>query len=448
MKRASVVRLTVDKSSEEKLKLLCSLSSKLWNEVNYARRRMFFEKRGVNFRAAYREFYGKYKTLIGSATAQQVLNKNDEAWRSFFKMLKLKKEDKLPPFITKISPPGYRKKNNKRSLWSILRKDQYRVEGDKIVLRGLGAIGRIELRYKGLMHLKGEQGRLEMHYDSDRKRWYAHISFEVSEKAARGVWTSVPKKPGGDLVAAIDAGINNLMAVYVENGLAKLVNGRPLKAISHYWRLRIAEYQSMLNKYGLRTSRRLGTMYSGWRRQVKSYVDSGVRQAVEWLYSVGVSIVKVGYPKNIAQENGDFSNVHVWTYGYLLRRIYEVAEEHGITVVYVGEAYTSSECPIHGERCGSRVKRGLFKCTRLNKVFNADLVGAYNILITPSPMDRGNWPEARPGIEPKGDAVPNLPALAGTLAFRAGRRSAAGEGHKVLPRLRDLPQGRGVHSRG
>jgi len=45
------------------------------------------------------------------------------------------------------------------------------------------------------------------------------------------------------------------------------------------------------------------------------------------LHSVGVSVVKVGYPKYIAQENGDFSNVHIWTYGYLLRRIYEVAEE-------------------------------------------------------------------------------------------------------------------------
>ncbi|TDA26194.1 MAG: transposase, partial [Archaeoglobi archaeon] len=52
-------------------------------------------------------------------------------------------------------------------------------------------------------------------------------------------------------------------------------------------------------------------------------------------------------------------------------------------------------------------------------VFNADLVGAYNILITPSPMDRGNGPEARPGIESsrRGDVVPNLPALAGTFAL-------------------------------
>jgi putative transposase len=59
---------------------------------------------------------------------------------------------------------------------------------------------------------------------------------------------------------------------------------------------------------------------------------------------VGVSIIKIGYPKYIARENGDFNNVHVWTYGYLLRRIYEVAEEYGIAVIYVNEAYTLSKC--------------------------------------------------------------------------------------------------------
>ena len=99
MKRTSIVEL-IDKNVEEKLKLLCSLSSKLWNEVNYAKRRMFFEKKGVDIKATYKEFYEKYKVLIGSATTQQILNKNDEAWKSFFKLLKLKKESKLPPFIT------------------------------------------------------------------------------------------------------------------------------------------------------------------------------------------------------------------------------------------------------------------------------------------------------------------------------------------------------------
>jgi putative transposase len=251
-----------------------------------------------------------------------------------------------------------------------------------------------------LIYLRGERGELKICYDDDRKKWYAHISFEVSERAVRGEWKPVPQQPRGSLVAGIDIGINNLMAIYVENGLTMLVNGRPLKAISHYWRMRIAKYGSTLNGYGLKTSRRLRQMYLRWRRQVKSYIDTKVRQAVEWLYSVGVSRIKVGYPKNIAQENGNFDNVNVWTYGYLLRRISEVAEEYGIDVIYVDEAYTSSRCPLHGDGCGARISRGLFKCTRLNKVFNADLIAAYNILtmpITSSPeMGRGNGSETRP----------------------------------------------------
>jgi len=421
MRRTSVVELVVDGESESKLKLLCSLSSKLWNEVNYAKRRMFFEKKGVDLRGTYKEFYEKYKALIGSATAQQILNKNDEAWRSFFAMLKLKKEGRLQPFTARVNPPEYKKRNNKRTLWTVLRKDQYRIESGKLILKGLGAIGRVELRCKGLVHLRGEQGRLEVHYDPDTRKWYAHISFEASEKAVRGEWSTVPKQLLGSLVAGIDIDINNLMAIYVESGLVKLVNGRPLKAISHYWRKRIAEYQSTLNRYGLKTSRRLRLMYPKWRRQIKSYINGRVRQAIEWLYSVGVSIIKVGYPKHIAQENGNFNNVHTWTYGYLLKRISEVAEEHNITVIYTSEAYTSSKCPLHSSGCGRRVKRGLFKCTTLNKVFNTDLIGAYNILttITPSPeRGRGNGPETRPGIESpfRGYVAPNLPTLAGTLA--------------------------------
>jgi putative transposase len=236
-----------------------------------------------------------------------------------------------------------------------------------------------------------------------RMRWYAHIAFEVSKKMVRGEWRQVPQQPKGNLTAGIDPGINNLLAIYVENGLTKLINGKPLKSISYYWKKKIAEYQSMLNGYGLETSRRLGRMYMKWRRQIRHYIDAKVREAVEWLYSIGVSRIKVGYPKNIAQRNGNFNNVHVRTYGCLLRRISEVAEEYGINVLYVDKAHTSSRCPIHGDGCGVRISRGLFKCTTMNKVFNADLAAAYNILmtsITPSPeRGRGNGPETQPRAE-------------------------------------------------
>ncbi|MCL7394589.1 MAG: transposase, partial [Thaumarchaeota archaeon] len=76
MKRTCVVELVVDEGTERRLRQLCDLSSKLWNEVNYARLGMFLEKKGIDFEGTYREFYERYKPLIGSATAQTILLRN------------------------------------------------------------------------------------------------------------------------------------------------------------------------------------------------------------------------------------------------------------------------------------------------------------------------------------------------------------------------------------
>ncbi|MCL7394527.1 MAG: transposase [Thaumarchaeota archaeon] len=423
MKRVCVVELIVDEEAEKKLRRLCDLSSKLWNEVNYARLRMFLEKKGIDFKATYKEFYEKYKPLIGSATTQTILLKNSKAWKSFFRLLELRREGRLPPSMKKVSPPGFSKRNGSRTLWTIIRKDRYKMDGDRIILQGLGAIGWIEVKYRGIIHLRGERGELMIRYDTDRGKWYANIAFsKVSEKMVGDEWRRVPLRPKGNLTAGVDVGINNLMAIYVENGLTRLINGRPLKAIAFYWKERISKYQSMLNKYGLKTSKRLGRMYTKWRRQVKHYIDTKVREAIEWLHNIGVSRIKVGYPRYIAQRNGNFDNVHVWTYGYLLRRIGEVAEEYGIKVIYVDEAGTSSRCPWHGDGCGVRIHRGLFKCTTMSKVFNADLIAAHNILlapVTPEPRRGVGGNGRRPGqglnLQKEG-CSPNLPTPNGEEA--------------------------------
>jgi len=414
--RTSVVKLVLDKDNEAKLKALCSLASKLWNEVNYVRRQQFFSNGKVDLKGTYKEFYEKYSELIGSATAQQILNKNNEAWSSFFDLLKAKKEGKVPTFVTKVSPPGYKKKGKTRELWVLLRNDQYKIEENKIIIKGLGAIGRIEVEYKGLVHLKGKQGRLEIHYDQDTKSWYAHIPFEVEEKAVRGKWRKVPLTPKGNLRAGIDLGVNNLMAIYVEDGSSALVNGKPLKSISHYWREKIAKYQSVINKYGVKVSRKLRAMYNKWRRQVKSFINTQVRRVVEWLYEIGVSTIYVGYPKNIAQQKGNFNVINVWSYKQVIDRIKEVAEEYGMKVEEIDESYTSTTCPVHGDSCGKRIARGVFKCFILNKVFNADIIGAFNILlksITPSPRKGIGVMGWRPslGLNER-DVALNLSALA------------------------------------
>ena len=59
----------------------------LWNMVNYKRRSEFFETGRVNL-AEDKALYFAFKHLVGSATAQQVMRKNSESWKSFLALRK------------------------------------------------------------------------------------------------------------------------------------------------------------------------------------------------------------------------------------------------------------------------------------------------------------------------------------------------------------------------
>jgi putative transposase len=81
---------------------------RLYNELNYEKRQAFFK--GELTRAKMyeidRKYYYKYNEVLG-VNAQAIIQKNDEAWKSFFELLKLKKRGRLPPHTKKVSPPGY-----------------------------------------------------------------------------------------------------------------------------------------------------------------------------------------------------------------------------------------------------------------------------------------------------------------------------------------------------
>jgi len=421
MKRSVTVKLQASKEVERILFQLADAGAKVWNEVNYLRRRLFFNHEKVDFNTTEKTVYEKYKREIGSATVQQICRKNAEAWRSFFSLIKKRRE--LPKWL-KPKPPNYQKEDGRRKPLIVLRNDQYEIEGNKLILKGLGKFKRLEIQFKGRIHWKGKQGRLEIVYDDVKRKWYAHISFNVEEKLTRNGWVKIPREPLGNLSAGIDLGVNNLMAVYVENGESFLVNGRPLKSIAFYWQKRIADYQSKLNKSGAKKSRKLRRMHEKAKLQAKHYINTAVRQTVERLYRLGVSRIIVGYPKEIARNSDkgkkqNFILSHVWRFNYVIKRLTEVSEEYGIQVVIMDEAFTSKLCPLCGKpHEGARFVRGLFKCPAEGLVMNADLVGAFNILkkvvktITPSlpglTASRGNWPKTGPeGFEE--------PALTGSL---------------------------------
>jgi len=412
MKRSVTVKLQPSKEQERILFEIAQATAIIWNKLNYERLKQFKKFGKIDFASTEKEAYHTFKNWIGGSTVQQLARKNAEAWRSFFSLNRKKKSGELSDWF-KPRPPKFIKEKHGRKLFVIpLRNDQYRIEGNVIELRRLGKFGRLKIQFKGRIHWKGKQGRLEIVYDDVRRKWYAHISYTVREKLEGYSWVKVPREPKDKLTAGIDLGVNNLIAVYVENGESFLVNGRPLKSIAFYWQKRIADYQSKLNKSGAKKSRKLKRLHKKAKLQARHYINTVVRQTVEKLYQLGVSRIVVGYPKGITRnsdkgEKQNFILSHVWRFNYVIKRLKEVSEEYGIRVVVVNEAFTSKTCPFCGKpHEGARFVRGLYECPAEGLVMNADLIGAFNILkkvvrtITPSlpglTVGRGNGGKTLP----------------------------------------------------
>lgn len=127
MRRTNVVKLVVDRKAHEKLKDLAIITAKCWNEVNWLRMQQF--KKGgerVDFARTEKVVYDKYKHVL-KVNAQQVARKNAEDWRSFFSLIKERREGKLPRWF-KPRPPGYWKDNGKYRLIVIIRNDRYVID--------------------------------------------------------------------------------------------------------------------------------------------------------------------------------------------------------------------------------------------------------------------------------------------------------------------------------
>ncbi len=96
MKRTVTLKLQPSKEQEKSLFELANTGAKVWNEVNFLRRQLFFDHQPVDFNKTEKEVYEKYKKEIGSATVQQICRKNAEAWRSFFSLARKKKTENSP----------------------------------------------------------------------------------------------------------------------------------------------------------------------------------------------------------------------------------------------------------------------------------------------------------------------------------------------------------------
>ena len=84
-----------------KLWKLAEDCARLYNEVNFERRQAYIHYKPIKWYP--KHLYKKYAPLVGSAAAQQIINKNNEAWKSFLALKKLEAEGKLPEHIRAVN---------------------------------------------------------------------------------------------------------------------------------------------------------------------------------------------------------------------------------------------------------------------------------------------------------------------------------------------------------
>jgi putative transposase len=340
----------------------------LYNEVIFERRQAYIHYK--RFEWYPKHLYAKYVPLIGSATAQQIINKNNEVWRSFLALKRLEAEGKLPERITKVSMPRYWKRNGGRELRIIIRNDCYRIDDKHLHLpKGL------KLKYKGELRWRGKRGKLEIIYDEVDKVWRGFMTVKVER----------PPLKGGSKPLYIDLGVVNLATVWFE-GLRQPIafSGSAVLSDWWYWTRRITKEQIRLARVnGAKTSKRLRNLYRIRRRRFRHAVNAMIKRIVEDAYQLGISKIALGRLKGIrdnsynsAKANAMINNF--WSFDYIVRRFREKAEEYGIEVEAKSEYKTSSKCP----RCHSEnitTKGRLFKCLDCGLEAHRDAVGVLNI---------------------------------------------------------------------
>lgn len=362
----------------------------LWNVLNYKRRQSFFSG---EFNWDCTEEYDSFKHWVGSATAQQIIRKNNSSWKSFFALLRKKEEGKLPGHVKKVGPPGYWKdrKTGELVIRILVRNDCYRVEGRNVKLPK-----DVKGRIKGNPHWNGKQGRLELQYDRVKEYWYAHQTVDVEPR----------HQPKGRKKAFVDLGVRYILTAIIE-GINKPIayDGAPLLTDWWYWNKRIATHQSELkDKNGKHTSKRLRKLYRTRKLRFRQAVKTYIHRFVEKCYGLGVSDIIAGNLNGILSNhekmNGKSNSMthNFWSHRYITDRLKWTAENYGMKLELINERGTSSQCPW----CNSKniVRRGrLFKCKSCGVEAHRDVVGALNISLVHRSEGDVNRVMAHPQVE-------------------------------------------------
>jgi putative transposase len=368
-------------------------SKNLYNLANYHMRQSFIHQgKYIGYAEAYHLVKQEpaYQALPRKVS-NDVLRLLDKNWKAFREALAAYYEDPSQ-FLGRPCLPKYKDKQ----------------QGRNILIYDIQALSK-----KGLKHGLVQPSQLGIEIQTrqtnvNQVRIVPRKGYYVVEVVYERAETQAAVNPA--LIAAIDIGVNNLVALTSnKTGFTpRLVNGRPLKSTNQYYNKRKAELQKRLGTTG--TTNRMERMTTKRTRRIDHYMHTASRRIVELLIAEGIGTLIIGKNPNWKQEaqmrKADKQHFVQLPHARFINMLCYKAKLVGIHVVLQEESYTSKASFLDGDAIptygkeqgelkfsGRRVKRGLYKA-RSGRKLNADINGSLNILRKASPNAFGHGVEA------------------------------------------------------
>lgn len=368
---------------------MCYAASKLWNICNYER--MHYKELELE---AYPDWYYQkshhkdnmwYKSLP-SQTAQEVCKLLDKSWKSFYRLQKTGgiinprpprfKQDGIA--ITYMQN-GIKHETGSNSIRLSLPKNlkeymekAYQISDNYLFLKNKLFKDTDEI--KQIRIYPPENGKSEV--------------ILVYEKA------DVEKKSDNGHFLSIDLGLHNLFTCYDSKG-ACFIMGREYLSICRKYDKEISRVQSQWAKVQAnkgvkypKPSKHVLRLHQKKRDCIKDYLHKVTKNLVDYCEKNDIRTVIIGDIRNIRKDNnlGKITNqkLHGLPYEKLFIMLSYKLALKGIRLIKQEESYSSQCSPYAGRVCienaekSNRKERGLYITN--GEIFNADAVGAYNIM--------------------------------------------------------------------
>lgn len=338
-------------------------------------------------------------------TAQATIKLVFQDWKSFFEA---KKEYKLHPekFTGEPKIPRYKKQgvlkeviySNQESTISACGK-YLKLPQTKVKLN-IGKLG-----------LKGELKQVRV--IPKHGVFFVELVLEPNDQ-------TIVSKPLTDTLMSIDLGVDNLATLVLNNGTSPiLIKGKHIKSINQCYNKMKGHFygilrQGMSPKEGLFTSVRLEKMHQKRHLKIKDLFHKASYHIVQIALQNNVSKVIIGKNTSWKQEtnigkknNQSFCSI---PHDMLIKQLQYKLQAVGIELVVREESYTSKASfldlddipnydPTNSAKhkfSGYRVTRGLYKSKTQQRIINADVNGACNIMRKEVPNAFANGIEGLP----------------------------------------------------